>query len=61
VAETLEQVLHFFGQFEFKPHHKSLAWFGHNFCNFEKKSAIGEICANAALNILSVHKEQTNV
>ena len=56
----MERIYHFFGMYEWKPHHKSLAWLSHNVCDIEKQPKVGEFCANAAFMLMSLHHEQIN-
>ena len=56
----MERLYHFFGFYEWKPHHKSLAWLAHNVCNVEKNTRIGQLCVNAAFSLMSLHGEQIN-
>ena len=59
-AETIEDLYHLFGFYEFLPHPDLVTWLGHEVCNEEEHPIYTDVCTNILFLLYGINPDQLN-
>ena len=60
MADNIEDLLHWFGMYEFAPSSDIVSWFGQHVCNEDANPDLSDVCSNIAFAFLGMNPEQLN-